>query len=368
MTSEAAKRRSLKELGRIVAFRREYSAICDDDIKCGLFLSQADYWTGISMKMGRSGWFYKKHDDWYEEIGLSRSELELVRKKLTDRGFVQEKRKGTPPVMHYRVDQAVLKDAVQSLYGEAYAEREERNAEASLNDEVQLRETSDYNCRKPTNANAGNLHYNTETTAETTSNINNILPTPALKEEFEAFWRVYPRRPGNPKHKAYLSYVKARQALKVPKEDIFEKVKAYALLCEGKDPRFIKWAVNWLNGRGWEDDYGSAADVKISTPLASDEQLDAVVKVYPGVVSDRMAARKHLAAELAKGTGLEEIIAAATKFRIHMRQMRESGMTVAEPILETWLKFKWREMDAYEIYSNPVERRPILRPVKGKRQ
>lgn len=193
-------------------------------------------------------------------------------------------------------------------------------------------------------------------------------PTILAEAEFEAFWAAYPKRPNNPKQPAIRRYVNARQVLKVSHETLVNAAKAYADSRAGQDPRYTAQTKTWLNERRWEADYGSTADVKISVPLASDEQLDAVVKIYPGVVSDRMAARKHLAAELAKGTGLEEIVAAATKFRIHMRQMRESGMTVAEPILETWLKFKWREMDAYEIYSNPVERRPILRPVKGKRQ
>ena len=198
----------------------------------------------------------------------------------------------------------------------------------------------------------------------------NILVDQRFDADFEEFWAAYPKRTphSNPKHPARLKYASARRALSVSRETLLLAVKKYATSVATAEPQHIAQAQTWLNQRRWEDDNGSPADIKISVPLASDEQLDAVVKVYPGVVSDRMAARKHLAAELAKGTGLEEIIAAATKFRIHMRQMRESGMTVAEPILETWLKFKWREMDAYEIYSNPVERRPILRPVKGKRQ
>jgi len=375
MTSDAPKKRNIKELGHVIAFRREYSAICDDDIKCGLFLSQADYWTNISIKMGRSGWFWKKHEDWYQEIGLSRSELEMVRKRLVDRGLLEEKRKGTPPVMRYRVDQAALKEAVRFLYGEVYAEQQKESVSSAQIDNSNLSETANYNCGKPANQIAGNLQYNTETTAETTSKTTKYISSdPATEVDFEEFWATYPKRPGNSKAAAKKKYIAARRR-GVLHATIMVGLKAYAdmrnkAVADGDNPTFTKMAETWLNKEGWDADYSepasTAAKPKLSVPTASDEQMSAIMAVYKGPHGDLDRAKANLAAELAKGVELKEIVEAAQKYVLYVKQMQQNGVEMAATTLDTWLKFKWREMDAYYIYKNPVERYPVLKANKDK--
>lgn len=376
MTSDAPKKRNIKELGCVIAFRREYSAICDDDIKCGLFLSQADYWTNISIKMGRSGWFWKKHEDWYQEIGLSRSELEMVRKKLVDRGLLQEKRKGTPPVMNYRVDQAALKEVVRSLYGEVYAEHQKENAISSQADSSDLSKTANLNCGKPADANAGNLQYNTETTAKTTSkNTKYILSDPVIDADFEEFWAAYPKRVNNSKKSAKAKYIAIRKQ-GVQKDEIMAGTKAYANfrqrdIEQGGHQKYTKMAVHWLSGECWTNDYSitdndiqPASKPKLSVPMASDEQMAAITAVYKGPSGDLDRAKVVLAAELVKGTELKAIVEAAQKYALYVKQMRQNGVEMAATTLDTWLKFKWREMDAYYIYRNPVDPTPVLKPKK----
>lgn len=191
----------------------------------------------------------------------------------------------------------------------------------------------------------------------------NILVGASVESEFEEFWQAYPKRSPhpNPKHPAKLKYVNARKAHNVPHETMMTAVKAYAASVAKKDREMIAQAQTWLNQRRWEEDCPVA-----EAPSASDTDLDAIVAKYPGVVSDRATARKALAAELSKGVALDDIVKAAEKFKLYIKQAQQSGTLMAAPILETWIKFKWREMDAYYIYRNPVERYPVLKPVKVK--
>lgn len=67
--------------------------------------------------------------------------------------------------------------------------------------------------------------------------------------DFEAFWKVYPRRQG--KRKAAAAFKRAKQ--RAPLETIMAGAARYR-----DDPnrvdRFTKHAEGWLNGDGWEDD------------------------------------------------------------------------------------------------------------------
>jgi len=69
-------------------------------INAGLFLSQLLYWQG----KGRFGeWTYKTADEFYEELGMSRKQQEGARSILKTRGILQEKLKGVPPTLYFRV-------------------------------------------------------------------------------------------------------------------------------------------------------------------------------------------------------------------------------------------------------------------------
>ena len=366
MKAENAKKRSIKELGTVIAFRREYAAICDDDVKCGLFLCQADYWTTISIKMGRSGWFYKKHDDWYGEIGLSRSELDLIRKKLTSCGLLQEKKKGTPPVMHYRIDQSVLKDMVQALYGECYAEAAKEAGRGSKGDNINLQETDECIRGKPTNAFAGNQHYNTETTTETTSDIKNISSASQIEADFSEFWAAYPKRPNNSRKKAFTRYMQARRKEGVTHEILMAAVKAYAAYRDGKDPEYTALASTWLNEERWENDYTLDGGTDRPKPQmeAAEKWLDEIVAAYPGHVGDRAEAVRLIAVELSKGVQGNDLWDAARKYTLFCKGPPYEDRKIAPAMLENWLKFKWREMDGYEFCKVGPDQIRTVRPKK----
>jgi hypothetical protein len=200
-----------------------------------------------------------------------------------------------------------------------------------------------------------------------------ITETISPDSEFEEFWAAYPKRPNNPRKKAMAAYKKARKT--TSQEKLLTSVGEYSAYMQGENPKFVAMASTWLNDERWNCDYSKGADVikaykstKTGDAVTvSDEDLDAVVNQYKGIVSDRMAARAILAAEIAGGTPLDRIVEAAEKYAMHRRQMRYDGIEIAAPILETWLKFKWREMDAYFISKSPM-RKPILKPLSERRK
>jgi len=80
-------------------------------VAAALFLSQLLYWTGRG-KLA-DGWVWKSADDMEDETGLTRNEQETARKKLKALGILEEKLKGVPATLHYRVDFDALEKALQ---------------------------------------------------------------------------------------------------------------------------------------------------------------------------------------------------------------------------------------------------------------
>lgn len=95
-------------LDRPIAFQRSFIRL-DIGVTAALFLSQMIYWTNRS---DDDGWVYKTQEEWEEETGLSRYEQEDARKKLRSIGVLQEKKKGVPARLFYKVDNDVLFQAL----------------------------------------------------------------------------------------------------------------------------------------------------------------------------------------------------------------------------------------------------------------
>lgn len=326
---------------RPIAFHRILAEVAGS-ANGGVFLSQAMYWSSI--KETNDGWFYKTAEDWEKETFLSRREQETVRRNLMKKKVLEEVRKGIPAKLYFRVNNSELLDAIQKIVQTRMAENAKQ---ASTN---------------PPNSDGGKGETNTESTSENTSETKSIL----VDAEFEEFWAAYPKRPNNPKKSAKLKYVNARKR-NILHETIMAGVNAYAKSRKGEDPKYTKLAETWLNKECWEVDYPDASPSAENASTVSDEDLDAVINQYKGIASDRTAAKRILAAELSSGITLDRIVEAAEKYAMHRKQMRYDGIEITAPILETWLKFKWREMDAYFISKSPM-RKPILRPVSEKRK
>jgi len=191
-----------------------------------------------------------------------------------------------------------------------------------------------------------------------------IIETISVDADFDAFWAAYPKRPNNPKAPAKKSYLAARRD-DVSHEAIMAGVNAYAAMRVNEDPKFTAQAVTWLNQKRWADEYDVPAEAK-PVAQASDEQLDTLAAVYPGHIGERDRAKKLLAAELSKGVSLNEICVAADKYKLHCKGPPYEDRRITPSMIEPWLQFKWREMDAYEFCKVGADRIRTVRPIKVK--
>jgi hypothetical protein len=69
-----------------------------------VFLSQLWYWTPRTKNP--EGWIYKTVQDWFNETGLTRREIDTARKVLREKGIITEKLAGIPPKVHYKIQKA----------------------------------------------------------------------------------------------------------------------------------------------------------------------------------------------------------------------------------------------------------------------
>jgi DnaA N-terminal domain len=84
-----------------VAYYRIFAELAGKT-SAGVMLSQAWYWT--SKTDDEDGWFYKTRDEWWEETGMTRTEQETARRRLVERGLLEEKLRGMPGKLHFRVN------------------------------------------------------------------------------------------------------------------------------------------------------------------------------------------------------------------------------------------------------------------------
>lgn len=97
-------------LDRPIAFNPSFKKITGST-NAALLLSQAFYWT--KRTSDTEGWFYKTRDEWAAETGLTLEELDGAREKCRTTGVMEEKLKGAPATVHYRV----VKPKVYELLG-----------------------------------------------------------------------------------------------------------------------------------------------------------------------------------------------------------------------------------------------------------
>lgn len=92
-------------LSRPIAYHRCFISL-GAGVTGAVFMSQAVYWTRRTNDP--DGWFYKSQMDWEEETGLKRGEQEKARKMLVSVGVLEERKKGLPAKLFYRVNEAKL--------------------------------------------------------------------------------------------------------------------------------------------------------------------------------------------------------------------------------------------------------------------
>jgi hypothetical protein len=91
-------------------------------VTAALFLSQIGYWSDKGAH--HSGWIWKTEEEMTEETGLSRSEQQTARALLTWTGVLEEKRKGVPARMWFKIDWDMLDIALTEYENERRAQQE----------------------------------------------------------------------------------------------------------------------------------------------------------------------------------------------------------------------------------------------------
>ena len=99
-----------------IAFHRAFVELAGS-VTAGLMLSQALYWTKVFNERAplRYGWFYESAREWEAQTGLTRREQETARKKLIKCGLLEEKLRGIPATLHFRVNLKLLSEQLAAL-------------------------------------------------------------------------------------------------------------------------------------------------------------------------------------------------------------------------------------------------------------
>lgn len=105
---------------QVIAFQCAFIRLTGSAM-AALMLSQAFYWAGRTTD--QDGWFWKTAKQWQEETGLSRREQETARKRLRSLGLLEERRRGIPAKMSYRVDMERLQASLAESAKADCAER-----------------------------------------------------------------------------------------------------------------------------------------------------------------------------------------------------------------------------------------------------
>lgn len=129
-------------LDRPIAYHRVFVTLTGS-VKAAVLLSQAMYWQKRAKQS--DGWWYKTAEEWEEETGLTRHELDKARKDCAN--FLETDLRDAPARLYWHVDETVLSSA---LFDET--------------SKSSLAESGKLDLLNPTN-----INRNTETTPETTN-------------------------------------------------------------------------------------------------------------------------------------------------------------------------------------------------------
>lgn len=99
---------TLRDLGRYIMYYPSLVPVCGS-VNATVFLCYIISWDGY--QRDPDGWIYKTQKEIEEETGLTRSMLDQARTHLKTRALVEEKLRGVPATMHYRVKYRELNEA-----------------------------------------------------------------------------------------------------------------------------------------------------------------------------------------------------------------------------------------------------------------
>ena len=174
-----------------IAFKPAFAKLTGSTT-AALLLSQGYYWCDGRTSQ-EDGWFYKTAEQWTEELYLSQREQTGAREKLRAIHLVdpegneipiwEERLRGVPAVLHYRVNEVALALAltIMDQNGKPVGGYKLVAPDCLLNSahDIQKRETSLYKSAKLDSTKARNCTIYTETTTENTAETAPAVVEPA---------------------------------------------------------------------------------------------------------------------------------------------------------------------------------------------
>jgi hypothetical protein len=91
---------SLKGIGSPIAFYPDLIPLVGSKT-AAMLICQLAYWTG--KQHNPDGWIYKTQEEWFFETGLSDKEQRTARRALVERGYIEERIRGIPRRLEYRL-------------------------------------------------------------------------------------------------------------------------------------------------------------------------------------------------------------------------------------------------------------------------
>lgn len=163
----------LNLLDRPIAFNRTFVDL-GLGITGALMLSQCVYWS-TRTKDGE-GWFYKTQAEWTEETGMTRREQETARKKLVNKGYIEEVRRGVPCKTYYRLDREALEAALMQVAQKRHSSMADSAIQECTNTPSSMAESAKLDCTDAPDSDGGKRQTITEITTETTSESTQVAP------------------------------------------------------------------------------------------------------------------------------------------------------------------------------------------------
>lgn len=300
-------------LDRPIAFHRVFVRLTGS-VTAAVMLSQALYWSKRT-KGDSEGWFWKTREEWEAETGLTRREQETARRALRMASapvcaFWQEEERGMPSRLWYKVDSALLLEALSLL--ESPASQLGGNVPTSRAESAQqegTNRTDKKGANVPTSRAESAPHYkDTETTSETTPETTTKRAPSASAQPaadrgdgvdafvfetwFETvFWTAYPNKAGKAKAKAGLHKI-VKTAAKSG-EVMVGLTRWLASHQWAKDGgAYIPHGSTWVNQQAWLDEPESQADAEKRltaerTKPASTKPADETPRESPVVVAPK---------------------------------------------------------------------------------
>jgi DNA-binding Lrp family transcriptional regulator len=206
---------------------KKYGALCA--IFMGQVLDSFEYYASRD-KLQSDGSFFMKTDAIAENLGMSPHQVRRCKMEMKQAGVIRTIMKNVPPKEYYFLNAGILLESVyrinpKEIRGLTLKELEEYIKE--LKNKIPNKEKED------------NPQPNKKITPD----------------QFEEFWKLYPRKVGKPTAKQRWDTLSKKPSKDQPDfETIKKAIQEQSKSDQWQDPKYIPHPSTWINGERWEDE------------------------------------------------------------------------------------------------------------------